>query len=122
MLGATNLVENSNKSKWVYIGYGIAFHGADSWSFGDNFAKNAKVFGVNNSSLSRTDSRKNDFLVLGKGPTYDINGILAPAEQKLNINFSKGKASKHYKQFANGIETYSFKASNGRASFPSSFF
>ena len=48
--------------------------------------------------------------------------LLAPAEQKLNINFSKGKANKHYKKFVNRIETHSFKASNGRVSFPTPFF
>ena len=28
--GATNITKNSNKSKWVYIGYGIAFDGGFS--------------------------------------------------------------------------------------------
>ena len=34
--------------KWVYSGYGIAFDGAGLWNFGDDFAKNAVIFGVDN--------------------------------------------------------------------------
>ena len=29
MFGATNIVKNSNKEKYVYTGYGIAFDGKD---------------------------------------------------------------------------------------------
>ena len=31
--GATNIVKNSNKEKYVYSGYGITFDSAGSWSF-----------------------------------------------------------------------------------------
>ena len=40
----------SDKPKCVYSGYGIAFGGAGSWSFGNEFARNVVIFGVNNSS------------------------------------------------------------------------
>ena len=33
------------------------------------------IFSVNNSSSSHVDNRKNNFLILGLGPTYGINGI-----------------------------------------------
>ena len=39
LLGATNIVKNSNKEKYVYIGYGIAFDGKADWSFGNDLAK-----------------------------------------------------------------------------------
>ena len=42
-------------------------------SFSNNFDKNVISFGVDNSLLSHSDNRKNDFLVLGVGPTYDLN-------------------------------------------------
>ena len=36
---------------------------------------------------SHTDNRKNNFLVLGQGSTYDIYGSFGPPEKKFNINF-----------------------------------
>ena len=71
LLGATIIVRDSNKSKHIYSGYGITFDGASSWSFGINFARNVVIFGVDNSVSSLTDNCKNNFLVLGEGPTDD---------------------------------------------------
>ena len=55
MFGATNIVKNSDKDKWVYGRYGIAFDGGDWWSFGNDTAKNVITFGVDNSSSSHLD-------------------------------------------------------------------
>ena len=49
MLGATNIVKNSDKSKYVHSGYRIAFHGQGGWNFGDDSARNIINFGVDNS-------------------------------------------------------------------------
>ena len=58
---------------------------------------------------------KINFLVLGKGPTYDINGSFGAAEKKFSINFTKGNTkfclSLHYSHdnsylFINGKEIY----------------
>ena len=49
------------KEKWVYSGYGIAFDGAASWNFGNNFVKNVVIFGADNSASSPTDNLKNIF-------------------------------------------------------------
>ena len=46
-----------------FIGYGIAFDGAGSGSFDNDFASNVIIFGVDNSSWSHTDNSKNNFLV-----------------------------------------------------------
>ena len=73
MFGAINIVKNSDKSKWVYSGYGIVFNGLGSWSFDNYFFRNVMIFGVNNSSSSHADNCKNKILVLCEGPTYDIN-------------------------------------------------
>ena len=35
----TNIVENSDKEKYVYSGYGTTFDNAGSWSFGNDFAR-----------------------------------------------------------------------------------
>ena len=40
LFGATSLVKNSDKEKYAYSGYGIAFHSAGSWSFDNDIAKN----------------------------------------------------------------------------------
>ena len=40
LFGVTNLVQNTNKSKYGYSGYGIAFDGAGSWNFGNDFTMN----------------------------------------------------------------------------------
>ena len=39
LFGATNIVKNSDKSKYVYSGYGIAFDGKGNWKF-DNELSN----------------------------------------------------------------------------------
>ena len=90
---ATNIVKNSDKSKYVYGRYGIAFDGLGSWSLG--------FFGVDNeSSSSHTDNRKNNFLILGEAHTDDINDSIGAAEKNFSINFSKPKTkcclSLHY--------------------------
>ena len=48
----------------MYIGYGIVFDEAGSWSFGNDFARNVVFFGVDNSSSSHAENCKNKFLVL----------------------------------------------------------
>ena len=57
---ATNTVKNSDKNKYVYSGYDIAFDGADSRSFINNFAGNI-IFGIDNNSPSPGDNWKNNF-------------------------------------------------------------
>ena len=57
------------------------FDGAGSWSFGRNFFTNVVIFGVVNSSSSRIDNQKNSFLVLGDGPTDNINDSVDSREK-----------------------------------------
>ena len=79
MFNATNIAKNSDKSKYVYSSYGIAFDGVGLWSFDNNFSRNIVIFHVDNSSLSHTDNRKNNFLVLGEEHTDDISGSIGAA-------------------------------------------
>ena len=53
----------------MYNDYVIAFDGVGIWNFGYDFIKNIVIFGVDNCSLSRTDNRKNNLLLLSEGPT-----------------------------------------------------
>ena len=48
----------------MYTGYGIVLDVGDSWSFGNDFARNVIIFGVDNSSSSHIDNCKNNFLGL----------------------------------------------------------
>ena len=74
------------------LAIGIAFDGGGLWSFSNDFAGNVVIFYVDNNSSSHADNRKNNFLVLAEGPTYDINGNFGAAEKKkFSIDFSKAK-------------------------------
>ena len=100
LFGATNVVKNSDKEKYVYSGYGITFDSVGSWRFDNDFARNVMIFGVDNSSSSHSDNRKNNFSILGEGPTYGINGSFGSPEKRFTINFTKANTkfslSLHY--------------------------
>ena len=49
--------KNRDKTKWVYGDYGIAF----DRKVERNSARNVLIFGIDNSSSSHTDNRKNNF-------------------------------------------------------------
>ena len=94
LFGATSVVKNSYKEKGIYNGYGKTFDEKDSWSFitiskHNGFARNVKIFGIVNSSSSLADNRKNNFLVLGDGPTFAINESFGSTGKRFSINFSK---------------------------------
>ena len=86
MYGGTTIAKNSNKEKWSYSGYGIAFDWKGEWSFGNGYAGNIVSFGVDNSSSSDTDNGKNNFLVLGDGDTFGIDGRFGAPEKTFSIN------------------------------------
>ena len=50
--------------------------------FGNGFARNVIIFGADHSSSSHTDNRKDNFLVLGKGPTQGINDSKGTVKKK----------------------------------------
>ena len=59
LFGATDIVKYSDKNKWIYSGYGIVFDESGFWSFGNNFARYAIFFDVDNNSPSHSDNLKN---------------------------------------------------------------
>ena len=63
MFSATSIVKNSDKEKWVYSDYVIAFDRKVTWSFGHDYARNVVIFNVDNSSSSHSDNSKNNFFV-----------------------------------------------------------
>ena len=119
LFGATNIVKNSDKDRWVYGGYGIAFDEGDWWSFDNGTARNVILFGVDNSSSSHVDNLKNNFLILSLGQTFGINGSFGSPQKQFSINFNKANtifcSSLRYNTdnsylFVNGKEIIKFKA------------
>ena len=56
-------------------------------SFCNKTARDIIILGGDNSLSSDTDNLKNDFLLLGQGPTCDINGSFGILEKNiLNIH------------------------------------
>ena len=132
LFGAINIVKICDKEKYVYSGYGngITFDSGGSWSFDNGFVRNVIIFGVDNSSSSHADNRKNNFLILGEDSTHGINGRFGSTEKKFNINFTEANTkfylSLHYNAdnsylFVNGIEVFKFKADNVNVNFPTQF-
>ena len=81
LFGPTSVVKTNDKENYIYSGYGITFGSAGSWSFEDNFARNVIIFGADNSSSRHSDNCKNNFLILGQGPTYGINENFGSLEE-----------------------------------------
>ena len=65
----------------MYSGFGIELNGVGLWKFGNENVRNVVNFGADNSSSSHGD--KNNFLVLGEGPTYAINRNFGAPERKV---------------------------------------
>ena len=83
--GTVRLVRNAIKSKFTYNVLGIVFDGEGSCSFGNDFARNVVIFGVDNSSSSHNDNQKNHFLLLGVGPADGINDSTGAAKKILTL-------------------------------------
>ena len=86
--GASSILKNIDKETYLHSGYGMTFDSADSRRINNDTARNVKIFGVDNSSSSHSDNRKNNFLVLGEGPAFGINGSFDSPEKKVDISFS----------------------------------
>ena len=126
LFGAINIVKTSDKRKHVYAGYGIRFDRAGSWSFDRDFARNVIIFDVDDSSSSYSDNRKNNFLILIEGPTYENNGRFRSSEKKFSIVVTKANAkfrlSLHYNAdkgylFFNWKEIFKLKSENRNNNF-----
>ena len=89
LFGTVELTRNVGKSKFTYNDGGIAFDGKGYWSFVNDTARNVVIFGVDNKSSSHIDNLKNNFLVLGKGPTGSINGSVGTAEKNIELTLVK---------------------------------
>ena len=122
--------KNSDKEKDVYSGHRVTFGVVGSWSFDNNTARNAIIFGVYNILSFHADNFKNKFLMLGEGPIFGISGNFGSPEKKFSINFSKANtkfclslpynASNSY-LFVNGKEILRLKPTTEMLTFQVNF-
>ena len=66
----------------------MEFNSAGSRSFNNDIARNVTIFGVDNSSSPHANNRKNNYLMLGEGPTSGINESFGSPEKNFSIHFS----------------------------------
>ena len=108
LFGAVTLTKNANIDKYKYSSYGIGFDRRSNFSFPNGgFGQNVLIFGVDMSFSTHIDNKKEDKLVLGKGPTQGLEDTLT-AEKMYVINFTVTKnkfcLSLHY----NDADSYLF--------------
>ena len=130
LFGVTNIVKNSDQEKYVYSGYGIVFDGKCESSFGNKYARNVIVFGVDNSISSHTNNLMNNFLILDEVHTFGIKGSFGAPEKMFSFSFSKAStkcclSSRHNTDnsylFVNEKETVKFKVDSKNVNFPTQF-
>ena len=77
-----------------------------------------------------TNNPKDNFSILGEGPTYGINGSFGSPDKTFSINFTKTNTniclSLHYNVdnsylFVNGKEIFKFRDDNKNVNFPTKF-
>ena len=91
LFGAGTLTKNTDVDKYKYSGYGIGFDRRSSFSFpSGGFGQNVLIFGADMSSSAHIDNKKKDILVLGKGPTQELEYTLT-AEKMYSVNFTVTK-------------------------------
>ena len=108
MFGAVSLTKHADIDQYKYSGYGIGFDKKGEFTFGNAFGRNCIIFGVDMSSSVQIDNKKKDILILGKGPTQELDGTTLTAEKLYSINFTENDKkfclSLHY----NGANSYLF--------------
>ena len=104
-----NLNKNADTDKYGYSGYGIEFDARSQFPLPDgSWGKNIIIFGVDNSSSTHFDNRKNDILVLSKGPTKKLDDTTIIAEAKYPISFTKSGKNFLLRLHYNGSNSFLF--------------
>ena len=87
LFGAVTLTKNADIDRHGYSDYGTGFDRRGSFSFpGGRFGQNILIFGVDMSFSAHIDKKEKDVLVLGIGPTQELEHTLN-AEKIYSINF-----------------------------------
>ena len=83
LTGAVSLTKNADINKYKYSGYGIGLDRRSNLSFpGGRFGQNV-IIGVDMSSSTKTDNRKKDVFILGKGPIQGLEYILTTEKMRM---------------------------------------
>ena len=80
--------KNADRDKNVYCDYDIGFNSRSELSIPDgSVGKNVIIFGIDMSSSVHIDNKGKDILILGKGPTQELDYIMLTAEAQYSIIF-----------------------------------
>ena len=86
LFGAVKLVKNADIDKYKYSGYDIGFDTTGTFSFPPGgFGKDIIIFGVDMSSSVHVDNNKKDVLILGEGPTQELDDTTLTAEKSIRL-------------------------------------
>ena len=77
------MVKESDKGKYLYCDYGVAFDGKHPWTSGNDCTGNNVSFAFDNTSPSHADNCKSEFLVLGEEDTFHCNESFGASEKSL---------------------------------------
>ena len=66
----------------------MTFDSGGFQSFDNDTGRNVIIFGIDNSSSSHSDDRKNNFLILGAGLNFGVNGNFGSPKIKFSITSS----------------------------------
>ena len=104
--GALKLSKIADPDKYSNSGYGIGFNSQLPFltSIFD-FGKNVIVYGVDNSSSTYPDNKKN-ILVLDESQTHGLDCTTATTESKCSVNFTASKTKFWLKLCYNGGNSF----------------
>ena len=68
---------------YKYSGYGIRFDRKGKFSVRNGFGRNCIILRLDMSSSGRADNIKKDILILGKGPTKELDGTTLTVEKNM---------------------------------------
>ena len=66
------------------------------------------IFGVHNSSSVYIDNKKKSILVLGKGPTQELDNATITADTNYSMNFSRSGRKLSLSLYYNGNSSFSY--------------
>ena len=122
LFGSVKLTKSADLDKYKYTGYGIGFNSCLKLLFTDrSYGNNVIIFGADMSSSGHVNNKGKDILILGEGPTQELDDTTLTGEAKYPINFRQSGErfilSLHYNEsnsflFVNATKVYQFKAKN----------
>ena len=90
LFGSVKLTKNANPDKYKYSDYGIGFDSRSEYLLSDgSYGKSVITFGADMISSVHVCYKGKDILILGEGPTLELDYATLTAEAKYSINFIK---------------------------------